>query len=220
MDVSQLIALFRAEAKDQKKPYLWQDVELITYAGEAEYEAARRTRCLFDFSTPAICAVAVTANQPLYKLDPRVLFVRRLKLSLQPHILPKCDQRDLDTLYWGWEEMPASYPCTWFAPNFRHIRLVPAPNLDQVMNLQVVRLPLDRLTGLGDEPEIDERWHDGLVHWMLYRAYGKQDSQSNDPQKAATALAQYENVFGKISNARDEVGLAEKHGMDEYEGGY
>ena len=45
MDVRQLIALFRAEAKDQKLRYLWQDLELITYAGEAEYEAARRTRC-------------------------------------------------------------------------------------------------------------------------------------------------------------------------------
>jgi|KBSMisStaDraftv2_1062788.scaffolds.fasta_scaffold00030_55 hypothetical protein len=220
MTLLDLIGLFRDEAKDQKKPSLWSDSVLVRYAAEGEAEVARRTRCFFDATTPAICSYPIVTPVAVVTLDPRVLFIRRVKLASQPWTLDKCDQRDLDWGTPGWEQMQASAPCTWFPLGYRQMQLVPAPDANDTLNLQVIRLPLVPLAidNLDASPEIEDRAQHGLVHWMLYRAYGKQDSQTSDPAKAKTALAQFEMQFGPPSTFKDELWLQHFHGQDQYEG--
>lgn len=74
------------------------------------------------------------------------------------------------------------------------------------------------LGGSTVNPEIPARYHPGLVHWMLARAFGKQDSETNDPEKAKQALAEFEVEFGKKSSAIDEKYIEDQYGYDGYDG--
>jgi hypothetical protein len=69
-----------------------------------------------------------------------------------------------------------------------------------------------------DEPEINRRFHESLVFWMLYRAYSKQDAETKDAKKAGENLALFEQEFGKKSSAIDEAWIEREHGYTDEEG--
>jgi len=73
-------------------------------------------------------------------------------------------------------------------------------------------------SGTAVNPEIPARYHYGLVNWMLFRMFNKQDAQTNDPEKAAKAEAAFEKEFGKKSSAIDERYIQENYGFDEFDG--
>ncbi len=73
-------------------------------------------------------------------------------------------------------------------------------------------------SGTAVNPEIPARYHYGLVNWMLFRMFNKQDAQTNDPEKAAASLLKFEQEFGKKSSAIDERYIQENYGIDEYDG--
>ena len=69
----------------------------------------------------------------------------------------------------------------------------------------LIGMPFADMVDDQDIPEIFDRYHRSLRYWMMYRAYSKQDSQANDPKKAADALTLFEQEFGKKSSAIDET---------------
>ena len=73
---------------------------------------------------------------------------------------------------------------------------------------------------VNDEPEIAPRYHRSLVNWMLFRAFSKKDTQTQDDRRAAESLALFEQEFGQKSTAVDEVWINEHHGEDSHEGLY
>ena len=98
------------------------------------------------------------------------------------------------------------------------LRLWPTPNVADTARLRVVRLPINDLSGSSDEPEIHVRLHRSLVFWMLYRAFSKKDTQTQDDKRAATDLALFEQEFGPKSTAIDETWIDENYGDDPFEG--
>jgi hypothetical protein len=70
------------------------------------------------------------------------------------------------------------------------------------------------------DPELNPRYQIKLVEWMKYRAFSKQDSETNDPKKAAAALAAFEAEFGKAQSAQNEMYSMEQYGHDDYDGVY
>jgi len=74
------------------------------------------------------------------------------------------------------------------------------------------------LSGTTTNPEIAARYHNGLVNWMLFRMFSKQDAETNDPKKAANALERFEEEFGKKSAAIDEKYIEDNYGYDGYDG--
>lgn len=217
MKVSDLITIARREADDTvSSPYLWSDPEWIEFAADAEYEAARRARLLKDSTTSAICQISVTAGNPVVALDSRVLFVRRATVAGVP--LRSIDHRDLDEQVPDWESLsgtPQAFIRNWDTGT---IRLYRAPDADLTLKLRVVRLPLNRIASKDQTPEINPRFHNALVHWMLYRAYSKKDTQTQDDQRAATHLALFEQEFGPKSSAIEENWLADNIGDDNHQG--
>lgn len=205
MQLLDLIKLFRSEVDDTAEPYLWSDDEAIEYANDAQNEACRRSRLIIDSSTAAICQIAVVANTATYALDPRVLFIRRARLTgLLP--LKRKNVQDMDNCNPSWEDASSTTP-TAFITDFEtgKIRLYPTPNAAFTLNLMVVRTPLAEMNDDRETPEINARYHRSLRFWMMYRAYGKQDTQANDPKKSIEALTLFEQEFGKKSSAIDET---------------
>jgi hypothetical protein len=101
------------------------------------------------------------------------------------------------------------------------------------VNLRVLREPLNPMrqlvltttgttttTTTAIDPELNPRWQIKLIEWMKYRAFSKQDSETNDPEKAKTALAAFEAEFGNAHSAQDEMYSSEQYGHDGYDGVY
>ena len=57
------------------------------------------------------------------------------------------------------------------------------------------------------KPEIQERFHERLMDWVLHRAYLKQDAEVFDPNKAAQSLALLVQAFGE----RPDANVQRKH---------
>lgn len=205
MELSELMTLFRQEADDTVQPYLWSDAELIDFANDAQDEACRRGRLLVDSTTPEICTIAVTSGNPLIDLDPRVMFVRRARFAGRKP-LQRQNMQDMEATFWYWQDASPGNPMC-FIPDFTTGKLLlwPTPDSDQTLHLTVVRTPLVDMNDGSDTPEIAPRWHRSLRFWMLFRAYSMQDSQANDPKKAADALLLFEREFGQKSSALDEA---------------
>lgn len=67
-------------------------------------------------------------------------------------------------------------------------------------------------------PEIRPRYHHGIVNWMIWRAFGKQDAEVNDTARAKRGLDAFEEEFGKKSRAIDETYITEQQVFDEHNG--
>ena len=84
------------------------------------------------------------------------------------------------------------------------LHLWPVPAQAGAIRLTVQRLPLKPLRDAMDKPEIRPELHRSLVHWMLYKAYGREDTDLHNDAKAAVALAKFEAEFGRKASGRNE----------------
>ena len=82
--------------------------------------------------------------------------------------------------------------------------LWPRPSQAGELHMTVQRLPKMPMADGGDEPEIRQEAHSALVHWMLYRAYSRMDTDLYNDAKAAIALQQFEAEFGSKASVRNE----------------
>lgn len=219
MNLEALILAARQESQDLELPYLWSDEEWTRYANDAEREACRRARLIVDASTPAVCNLSLTTSATV-PLDDRVIFIRRAKLSTVASPLRRLSYRDLDRAQPGWQDEtgePVGYVPDMDTGVFRPY---PTPTVAATVNMTVVRLPLADMAVDADTPKIPSRFHESLVFWMLYRAYSKQDAETQDKQKAGDNLVLFEQEFGKKSAAIDELWIEREHGYTEEEGVY
>lgn len=207
MKVGDIFSEWRAEVDDAVEPYLWSREEAMGYLNDAQNEACRRTRALVDSSTAATCSLSVTlASGGLVALDPRVLFVRKARIATQ-RPMRRMNMQDMEAMDPFWQDATAvTYP-THFITDFEtgKLRFHPPPNATVTVALTVVRDPLVDVNDDEDTPEIAARYHRSLRHWMSHRAYLKPDEETYKPQKAAEALALFEQEFGKRSSAIDEM---------------
>lgn len=203
MNAGELIDAYRDESFDKAVPPFVKDDMLLQFATQAEQEACRRAHLLVD-SASGMCSVSVSANEPLVDIDPRIINIRRAKLSISTYSLSPVRAEEMDRVNPGWEShrgTPTTY-VTDYQTNA--IRLYPNPQVACDLTMTVSRLPMSDLRANGDTPEIRKEAHLALVQWILYRAYSRQDADMFDPNKAARALAEFEKEFGKKSSARNE----------------
>lgn len=218
MTLGELVELVRNELDDATQPYLWSDQELIEYFADAENEAARRARLLIDSTTAEICEIAVVANTAEYELDSRVLFIRRATLDFQR--MRRASYRDLDAQLQGWEEDEGNTSHFITDLDTGKVRLYPIPTANATLRMTVARLPLVEMNALDDKPELKPHYHRSLRFWAMFRAYMKQDSETYNKGRADSALALFEQEFGKKSSAVDEEWIEREQAQDPFSGVY
>jgi len=219
LNLKELRDTARELAADFSNPPLWTDKTLNLYANEAQLQACRRARLLEDPSMTISVKAANVKN--LFAVDPRVIFIRRVKLASQDLPLQKLSVTDADYSMPGWETNPPATPIRWMPWGDHQLKLIDASSIDDTLNLIVVREPLDPLAKDTDAPEIETRYHVRLVDWMLHRMYLSRDVlEKYRPEESADRLKAFEQEFGPPSSAMDEKWISRKHGYDEYEGLY
>ena len=213
MNLRDLIDEFRWDAKDDGTPPFWSDAFLSRVASQAEQETCRRGALILDSSSP-FCSISFGAGDDLLQLDSRILEIRRARLSGAGRRIYPITVAQLDRNNEQWESEtgePLAYVTDY---QTGHLRLYPTPTTDDEIQLTVRRLPLADLVDDSDEPEIRPESHLGLVQWMLYRAYMRQDADTFNKDKAAVALAEFVREFGEKKSMRNEEWVRENNSLD------
>lgn len=196
MNVEQLINQFRNYMADTSKPYLWSDDEILLYLNEAEREAVRRSRSLVDSSTPDVCTIDAIPGVQSYDIDPRVIYIRRVRTSahIDP-VLPVHIQL-IDNMDDRWETVQGRVENYVVGHESHKLVLVRIPKVAQTIRMTVVREPLNEMKSLSDEPELAKRYHMQLLEYVYYRAYLKHDSEAENVGLAKLHYDNFEREFG------------------------
>lgn len=205
MNTGELIGEWRRQIKDTATPYLISDESALIFLNQAQNEAARRARLLVDSTTDGVARIAVTAADPIAALSPKVISIRRARMSAFSRMLAKRSVRQMDEQYPGWEFAASSRPFIVIVDyQSDALRLYPPPESADTLLLTVTREPLNDLVADADAPEIAARYHHGLIEWMKYRAYLVDDADLYDPTAADKALARFTAEFGESGGAVNE----------------
>lgn len=236
MTLQEIITYFRDLAFDTAtlNP-LWSDSLLAQFANEAQVEAARRARLFVD-SSSVVTQIDVDAGDVSITLDPRVIFVRRVRLLSKTMPLQKIHAKDLDRCMPGWTAAAAgdvTHYCsdheTGLVYFYRPFEVADTVQLTVVREpLTVMALAVDTVSGtttthVSDavDPEVRPRHQVKLVDWMMHRALNMRDVEEKyDPVAAKWHLDQFEAEFGKRSSAQDEEWIERENQYDDADGVY
>ncbi len=218
VELQELLSNFRGVTGDHGQPPLWADDDVRRWFNEAEREAAERARLLQDKLTPAVTQIPLVIDQRTYLMHPSIFDVESVGLTQDTGKfgdLCLTTEQELDYYAsrhpnvrgWAREYYVYGEPKGNGQAGMR-IVLDRAPNLaDGMLTLNVYRYPLREMEDSDDEPEIARRHHDGLVDWVLYRAYSERDIEASAPNRAANHLAAFTDRFG----VRRDANVMRKH---------
>jgi len=209
---------------DYAPPFLWQDTELLRYLNYAEVQACRRAHLLIDGTTAKdsgtagtastmgqkpLCSLTLVVNQSVYNLSPKILQIKRCQLtSMSYPLVGPVTYPELDDVYSGWVGTSGTvgtagsggYPYYFLNEPGNTLALVPAPSTTDTAYLVVSRIPLVSFT-LNTSPEIDEKYHEGLMDWAAHLAYMKNDSDTQNLNLAKVYSDKFSIQFGGLPDA-------------------
>lgn len=180
---------------------LWTDAELNGYTNEAVEVFCRELPLIIDSSTAAdgdaiaLCQITTVDGTQDYALSPKVVAIRRAKVSgeLRPLVETEMDLLDKNDSYW--DDVSANYRKTplyyLLGKETDKLTLIRCPDDIYTVNLTVQRLPLVDLSADGDVPEINNSYHRLLLSYIRHKAYMKRDVETFSERKAAIEKAQH-----------------------------
>lgn len=193
MTKSELLSLYRVLADDATEPYLLASAKANLFITEAEREGAERSLYL---RTGAAYNIKVVAGKDKYEISPAIIFVDSAKLSGEAHPLRQTTRSNLDYLVPNWEAQ-SGIPKYWFIEN-NDLTLHPKPNASFTLQLDGSRRPTK-------EMETPDHLHEGLVYWVLHRAFSIPDSDLFNPQESADNLKKFGVIFGHKRSASFDI---------------
>ena len=186
-----LIPEFRTQADDKKKPYLWGDTSVANWFNEAEREACIRAKLILDSDTFSVNAGELSLDLPA--LLHHIQYVELIAADGKRDELSATSRRVLDFEASNWRnttERPDRYIHDQSSLTFSAL-----PDADYEVYIEFFRLPAQDM-GLDDEPEIPLVHQDGLVDWVLFRAFSVPDADGFDPKRSAMAEEEFTKRFG------------------------
>jgi hypothetical protein len=198
---TQLYELFRSDTTDTVPPYLWTDVEVFSYMNDAYTMFVRRIGGIPDYYTDSVCLVTAKKEVETTKIHPKILFIREAHLEPKGEKVKVVNMQDDEYMQ---DEDYGLVRRIAVSKNIGHVRYlvigiqddvvkwVNIPDADYQVRLLVERLPLDDITGLGQEfDNVKDHHHLYFLCWMKHLAYSKQDADTFDKVKAAEEEARF-----------------------------
>ena len=174
---------------------LWTDTELNEYINDAENQSCKIADLLVDSTTALICDITLVNGTATYSISPLILKAFRAFIDGATRPLIQTTKRVLDLTIPSWASHSGDER-SFFIGDTNKLTVYKKPDGSGTLRLTVSRLPLVAMSADDDTPEIDEQYHDGMVDWVLYRAYSKQDSKTLDPEKAEVHKNAFNERFG------------------------
>lgn len=187
MTSGELIEAWRLDVLDDVEPYLWSQSEALRYANEAYRRFVRLTGGIHDFTSP-LTQVNVVAGEAIADVSPLILrFDSATRLSDNREItitnwtdrnLMRRDDYGTSAFIFN-DVVPGEVRYMVIGSQLGKVKWVNVPVADDVVQLQVYRLPLEKVV---DEThpldEIDEDHHIHLLDWMKHLGYLKRDAET------------------------------------------
>lgn len=217
----------RSDQVSGQSDRLWSDATLVRYINEAQKRFARLGLVIRDASTPEVTQVTLVAGQDVYPLHQSVLAVISAKHAADAGDMTRTGHAALGAYYrptgitWDpaqYAQMPPGKPVAYSTDeevrtdddstqSLVTMRVYPTPNATydgSVLNLRVVRLPLDELrsTVLTAVPEIPAIHHVEMLDWAAYLALRIVDHDIGDPGRAHEFRALFEK---HVTQARKDA---------------
>jgi hypothetical protein len=225
MTGQELIANLRESILDDTAPpYLWSDTELLRGLNYAEVQACRRAHLIIDGTTAndngtaatagtmgqkPLCALTIIADQAFYNLSPKILQIKRCQLkSMTYPLIGPVAYPELDEKMSGWIGTSGTFgtagsggvPTYFLNEPGNTITFVLAPAYIDTASLVVSRIPLTPFT-LRTSPEIDEKYHEGLMDWAAHLAFMKPDAETINLNLAKVYEDRFTRQFGILPDA-------------------
>jgi hypothetical protein len=172
---------------------LWSQADILEYARDAENEACERQNLIVE-SSSSLTSISANTSTAVYSLSNTITDVISAKMSLGSEPLMRTSRHVLDHSFSNWAANTGT-PRSFFTSGTNKITLYAKPIVADTINLTVARFPNIPMTVDGS-PEIDARYHPGLLEWILHRAYMKNDSETLNVGKAKDHKKKFEEFFG------------------------
>lgn len=191
MTSDELLAQFRVEVTDAVTPYLWSDAEFYGYLDAAQKEFCKQTDGIPD-ATSAFLTVPLVADSADYlALNPAILKIRSATRADTGREVSVVNYEDLAPRRWFFDGRTGPLQALVIGEERHKCRPFPVTNESVNVKLLVFRLPLEKIEGSGQDLEIDEDYHQGLLHWCKHRAYSKPDADTFNPKAAQTSRDEF-----------------------------
>ncbi len=194
MDFSEIEASVRSTLDDDTTlDKLWSQNDILEYARDGENEICERLRVIKDQSS-SLTDISVNTSTGTYGLSATIVSIDSAIMSLGSEPLMETSERVLDLSHPSWRTESGT-PRSYIKTPTNNIILFPIPIVVDTINMSVSRFPTIQMA-VGGSPEIDARYHAGLLEWILHRAYMKNDSETLNVGKAQDHLKKFESYFG------------------------
>jgi hypothetical protein len=195
---------------------MWSDTTLVRYINEAQRRLARQGLVIRDGTTPEVTRVTLREGQEMYPLHGSIIAVISAKLSGDSADLTRSGHAGFDAYrspsdgYFATAPLsdksgkPLAYSTDeYISEAFEDstmsaatMRVYPKPSAEyagQVINLRVVRLPVNKLAlNQCEIPEVPEDHHFEMLDWAAYLALRIVDADAGDPVRANEFRASFE----------------------------
>lgn len=197
MTLEELIAQYRAMARDTADPPAATDEQVTYWLNEAQEEAAIRGRLLYEDQDPELCEVELETGTHTYQLHPaiyEITLARVVSASGSSRRLSLVSAEWLDAQCPDWRD--ADRTMNYAIQRDTTIRIAGTVETGDKLVLEGYRLPLTALDGDDDEPEIHKTHHRHLLQWVLYRVFSIPELEVFDANKAKEAEDLFRRYFG------------------------
>jgi len=223
-----LYTLFRSDVVDSVAPYLWSDTEVWAYMNDAYRMFVRLTGGIPD-SISSVTQVPIVAGAATSKVSPLILkFNSAYLLSdgteleiINDQQVPRLgvsDYSSAGTTVRDNSQGPVRYMQINVARNKDngYVRWIKVPAVNDTVQLDIYRLPVDTVTTGFEFDEVGEEHHEFFMLWMKARAYGKQDAECFDRNKRD----EFDKAFRSYcADAKAEARRYKSHSMSVGYGG-
>lgn len=193
INAAELVAAWRSDVCDDavdfdgNPQYLWSDTEAYRYADAAYRQFVRLIGGIHDFTTDLtkVNIVSGEATAQVSKLILRFDSAHRLSDGREIEITNWTDRNLMRRDDFGFtnalynDVTPGEVRFMVIGNQNGIVKWVSPPAVDDVVQLQVYRLPIDHIVdGTHDLSEVNEDHHIHLLDWMKHLAYLKRDSET------------------------------------------
>lgn len=214
----------RSDRVSGSSDFLWTDATLINYINIAQRRFARRSLCLRDSKTADCCQVTLVAGQAQYTLHQSVLAVISAQLEGDNQDLRRgghsvfSTYQPQDAFFFDVNQLAVLPPDKPFAFSTDEtldeddnggissvvMRMYPVPSAayaGKKVYLRVVRLPLDKLSGMSQQSELPEDHQLEMLDWAAYLALRIADHDAGDAPRAENYAKSFEMHAQTARNA-------------------
>lgn len=182
-------------------PQILRDDEQLRYLDNAYHRFVRQIGGIADFTSEA-CEVEITAGEPLVELHPTILSIERVTKRSDSQVIEIINQTDLGrlsgtdygrvtNLRLDHRRGPVRY--LMIGAQITVGRWIQVPEVADMADLMIHRLPLKHITALQHQPEeIDEQHHLALLDWMKALAYKRPGTAYFNPSLSAAFAASFD----------------------------